>query len=137
MSKYAPQIATALRLIEAKGASLTLTRNPEAVDTGASENPWDADFTDQTGAGANDEALTYTIKAVILPERGGRDLGFEEGAAVETSARKLLVAASGLAITPRPGDKIAIGGDDFHVIGVSTLDPDGAGAIYHRVTARK
>lgn len=131
---YAREAASAKRLIERKGAAFTLTRNPEAVDTGASENPWDADFTDQTGEGGNDEAETYTAPGVILPERAGRDDAFEDAAAIETKARRVYLAASGLAITPQPGDKLTAGGQTYQVIGVSTLAPDAGDPILHRLT---
>lgn len=133
MADYSAQIATALRLIAAKGTTLTLSRSPETVDAGGSEDDWNADFTDQTGPGELDELDTYTLTAVILPfKRMPGDDAFMDGAPIEHKLRRLLIAGSGLSITPKPGDQVAIGSDSWRVIGNAPLAPDGGDAIIHK-----
>lgn len=114
MGAFATQIATAKRLIAAKGATVKLRRyTPGAV----------ADASRPTVIAAP-TSTDYTVKAVETMRRRPRAAGPPQDAASEL-VRVYLVAASGLAITPRADtDRIVIGSAEFAIREVKTTAPD-------------
>lgn len=137
MSVFSEEIAEALAMIDEFGLDATLVRSPEDVDTAGGEEPWRADFTDQAGAGGNDQPATYPIKAVVLPYKRGRGAeAFDESEALITRHRSLLIAASGLSVSPEPGDIVKITEEDWMVIGSTSLAPDGTPIIYRATIGR-
>ena len=134
MTKYAEEIADALEAIEEAGTTLPLTRHPMAVDTGAGEDDFDADFTDQTGAGQLDQPQEHTITAVVLPASNGRlgdlDTRLVTNELVLSHYRFLIIAASGLAVTPTYGDVISYQGRDWNLVASTAVEPDGVPIIF-------
>jgi len=128
MTVFANQIATAKRLIAAKGQTVTFSRPGELNYDPATD----------TQIGASDTVFTGT--AVVLPISGGgsefdvRLPGVVEGRA---NHRELLVAAEGMTHAPMAGDKaLGIEGDDWTIIGWVPLAPDGT-PIIHTVTIKR
>lgn len=121
MTVYTAQIATALRLIEAKGTELTITK--PGTSGGFNQPP---------GAGT-----AYTAKCVILPASSDSvrafDNQFSDGTLIEQNLRKLLIAASGLTQTPEAGHTVSHDGATWSLIGVTPLAPDGTAIIYKAV----
>lgn len=140
MTKYTQEILTALRLIRKKGTTIPLKRYTQAVDTVAGEETWKADFTDQRGAGENDEPSLHDLTCVVLPASKGTieafDIRVGPGTNIVTEFRFLLIAASGLEITPMPNDIVTIEGADWALKGATPLAPDGTPIIY-KAAARK
>jgi hypothetical protein len=118
MTVYTTQIATALRLIEAKGTELTITK--PGTDGGFNEPPG--------------PPTPYTAKCVVLPASKGTveafDNRFDGTTLIETSLRSLLIAASGLDEAPEPGHTVSYEGASWHLIGATSLSPDGEPIIY-------
>jgi hypothetical protein len=130
MARFTSSIATALRLITRNGESSSLVRRVDAAPPDAAK-PW--------APGARSET-TYAIKAVWLP-MSESNLIFERppGSAVQMGDMVILVAASGLAVTPDASIdtvKRATTGDRWSIVEVSTLSPNGE-VIIHRLIVRK
>lgn len=124
MTVYTSQIATALRLITAKGQDVTFTRR---TATGYDED--------------SDTTATHTAKAVVLPasasSMSAMAKAYAEAAAAENNILVLIVAASGLSMTPRPGDTVTgIDSLTWEVMANSPLAPDGT-AIIHQLLIRR
>lgn len=134
MTKYAEEIADALEAIEEAGTTLPLTRHPMAVDTGASEKPWLADYTNQRGVGDNDEPEQHTITCVVLPASGGKiealDSRLKSGTLILEQYRYLIIAASGLEIEPMPKDHVFYQGKTWSLVATTSVAPDGTPIIY-------
>lgn len=113
MTVYTSQIATALRLLSAKGQAITLAR----VTTGT----FDPVAGTETGGSSATQALVGVVMPASYATRGGL---------VQNTTTTVMVAASGVSIIPRPGDKITLStGQVLSVLTVEEMAPDGT-AIY-------
>lgn len=76
---------------------------------------------------------SYSVKGVILDY----DERQREGGLVMAGDRKVIVSAKNLAYTPVQEDLITISGEDWKIISVKTLSPDGSTAIIHELQVRR
>lgn len=119
---YAPQAASALATITRKGAAVTF---PDATGT--------APVFDQTTETWTAGTLTdVTGRAVEIP---GDPNTYQALSLVQSNPVTLLLAASGLTITPAPGMSFTWAGTAYTVRLVSPLAPDGTPVIYTVVGA--
>lgn len=108
--------ATALRLVAKYGKSVTYISL--------------SDGTYDTSMGAATPVETsYTIKAVIEPYKAHSD-GFSSGV-VREGDRKISFAASGLAFTPKAGDKITVDGESLAVLRTTPIYSGELVALYY------
>lgn len=124
MTVYSSQIATAKRLIQAKGRAVTLERDSSTYDpvTGS-------DTTTTT---------TYDTVAVLLPPDSSTLQAyakqFQDGTLVLSKVQMAYMPQ--FDVDPEPGDRLSIGGVDWSVVGVETTAPDGT-SIIHKVLVSK
>lgn len=124
MTVYSAQIATAQRLIKAKGAAVTVTQTATTYDpiTGGSV-PTDT---------------TYSTTAVLLPPDTqtlqAYAAQFEDGTLVLSKVQMALLPA--FDATPAPGDTLTAGGVEWSVVGVEPLAPDGAAILHKTLVSR-
>lgn len=110
---YASLIATAKRLIKAKGASTTLTRVAvSAVDTAA-----DTDTATPS---------TYTIDAVGIPP--SRSAEYRIGSLVNRNLMEFYMTSD--EVTPDKGDSVLWLGQNYKLIWVNVLNPNAQGTIF-------
>lgn len=117
---YATTAANALKTIQAKGKAYTLRRATVSTDTAT---PW------KQSAATNAD---YTIYAV-REEFNTREV---DGENIQVSDLKLMVAASGLTVTPRASDLVLDGSTSYRVIDVKTLMPAST-PILHTLQVRE
>lgn len=109
---YSRLQATALRLIDRFGRSVTLSRT--ALGSGPAHKP---------GTGSTS---TYSCRAVFQDYSN-----FErDGTLILAGDRKVLVAAKGLSIEPQPGDKLIDGLDTYTVVRPSPIAPGATPLLY-------
>lgn len=113
MSTYAPQIASAFALINAKGADLPLRRTTTTLDP--------------VSQAATETVQTATFRAVGLP--AGKSAEFVLGSLQRRNVIQLYVALKDQALIPQPGDVVTWGGNDWPLIWCTTYDPAADGAI--------
>lgn len=110
--------ATADRLIAAAGQAATLT-HPGA----------------KTGTPHNPTIGTPTPEAVTVVVEDYRN--FEvDGARIQATDKKVLLARSDLVAAPTTADTLTIGGDVHAIVSVKPLSPGGT-ALYYEVQARR
>jgi len=122
VARFDSSIATALRLIERNGEVSTIFRR---VDTPPdSSEPWNQDSTE----------TQYSADAVWLEASIDRPVG----SVVQAGDQIVLVAASGLAITPDASmDQIErASGERWSIVSVRTLNPNGQ-EILHELHVRR
>lgn len=121
---YATQAATALRLLAAKGATVTLTqvtRGPVDLATNT----------------ASETTTTTTTPGVLLPPRQGVGaVRVLDGTLAADRRSQLLLAGrtsadAALSVVPAPGVTATIGGQTFALSQVTALAPDGGTAIVY------
>jgi hypothetical protein len=119
---YAPQTALALRLVQAKGLSVTLRHYPDAAPVRTTR------LTDQV----TDPLYTdYSIKGVVLP-------GAEAGDSPQESRRRLLVAGASCPVNIKYGDEVfGIGNDTWKVARSKPLGPDNRRPVLFSVELEK
>ena len=117
---YTATASNALRAIKAKGKSYTLRR--ATVSTSASA-PWK-----QSSASNTDETV-YAVREEFTADE-------VDGENVKRSDLQLMVAASGLSVTPIAGDRIIDGATSYRVVNVDTLMPAST-AITHTLQIRE
>ena len=113
---YAKSAATALKLITKFGQTAAIIR----TEVKEPSNPWDP----STGETVVTE---YTVQAVVT-EYAQRLI---DGVSVKYGDKLVLVASSGLAVTPAPNDSISVGGQTFSVVSVNVVAPGGVPLVYN------
>lgn len=116
---YGRAAATALRLIQDKGKTLTLSK----PSTGA-YSPFAGEY-GTTTAGA-----TGTAKGVILPVNEVTDNALMADL-VAGKLRKIILAAEGSPFEPEAGDDIQDGSDTYEVLGCTPLKPASTHILYN------
>jgi predicted peptidase len=119
MSVYTRSIASALRMLRKYGQFMTLTQrttgayNPATATASVTESG-------QTVTGA---VFDYPTKQI-------------DGTLILRGDKQVIVAASGLTVTPAPGMKLTdVNGDVFEVIAAEALAPAGE-AVIHTLQVR-
>jgi energy-coupling factor transporter ATP-binding protein EcfA2 len=121
-TEMAQEIAEAL---EEVGVTLTLTRT--VIGTGSDDS--------------GDTTTTHQITAVVSPASGGTaqafDIRIENGTLITTNLRALKIAAYGLAIVPRPGDKITgIEDSTWTILGCTPQSFQGVNLVFDATVQR-
>lgn len=116
MSIYDAISARALKTIAKKGADVTFP----GTNTGAVYDP----ATDTWSGGSSSAVTGKAIQTTGDPDR------FAALNLVLTNPVTLLVAASGLAVTPAPGMTFTWAGINYTVKDVETTAPDGVAILY-------
>ena len=114
MGVYDQQIATALRLLKAKGETSTIERGSKV----AGAQSW------KPGTATTDHAATAAWFNFNLDR--------VDGEKIKAGDQRVIVAASGLAITPDAStDQIVrAGGSRWSIMAVETLSPNGEEIIH-------
>jgi hypothetical protein len=122
MARFDSSIATALRLIQKNGETSTIFRRADTPPD--SSEPWNQDSTE----------TQYAADSVWLDA----SLDRPSGSAVQSGDQIVLVAASGLTITPDASmDRIEReSGESWSIIAVRTLNPNGQ-QIIHELHVRQ
>jgi len=82
---------------------------------------------DNLGVTLTSASATYTVPCTLLDFQD-REV---DGDTIQTGDRKLLVSATGLAITPDEADAVTVGGVRYKVVRVLRKDPTASDAIAH------
>lgn len=109
MADFAALAATALRLIADNGRAISIRKVTTGVP-GDPATPWIP--------GSESTVDTATIGVFLDTERS-----FITGELIPTDQSVLLIAASGLGVTPINKDRIVDEGDTWEIINVETLKP--------------
>lgn len=116
--------ATALRMLQKYGAQYTLTRSNVAHN-------------DVTGVATVGTPFSSPVYAAVLPMSASK-MFFDDklrDAAIRGKLRYLIMAASGMTLTPRPGDTIPIKSETFKLLGATPVDPDSSGEVIYKCGA--
>ncbi len=120
VSKYAAQIALALRLLAQKGFQAILRHYPDAAPA----------RNRLTGVVSADQHTDYPITMAVFPSKPRGD-ATRDG--TQDSKREVLAAGSGLPVEPKPGDLIlGVEGRNWKISGSNPLDPDDVSPILFR-----
>lgn len=115
---YAEIAAGALESLSDAGCAMTLTV------------PGIATYNAATGS-VTAAQTSYPCTGVKLPPSAMRGAGVTFSHDVVAQAEALVfLAASGLAVVPRPGATLAIGAESWRVIGTDTLAPAGVPVLH-------
>lgn len=114
----------ALAQIKRAGIAVTISR-----ETAESFDPGTGTY---TGATMTDYSADGVIQAPNRENTGGR---FGDGTMVQAGDKFILLAASGLTITPKPGDKITVNAVAYSIVTVMAVEPGGVALLY-RILAR-
>jgi hypothetical protein len=105
---YRPLEATALKLISDFGALMTLViQVPGAYDPETLK--------------ATQTEQSLPVQAVFMPLA----VSFQPGTQVDTSTRRVLIAAKGLATPPMPGHDLRFGSDNYRIETTKASNPNG------------
>lgn len=123
MATYTRQINTALRLIQQKGRAVNIARE--------SYGTYDPATQQTTSSGTTN----LSLYGVTLPATTNKIEQFEftfsdRGSLVSKEIRYIICAAKDATFTPQEGDIITVDGDDFHILGMTRLSPNGEDIIY-------
>lgn len=121
-SVYTGPAASALALIKAKGAPVTLTRTTTAYDP-------------VTQAVTSTSTATATLYGVGLSP--GRSAEYRIGSLQSRNILEMHLALQGAPFEPANGDVIAWKGHEWRVIWVDVLDPAGDFPIYAKAYAER
>ncbi len=122
MSQYDAIASRALATITAKGGTITFSRG----QTGAVYDP----ITDTWSGGSDSPATGKAVQLANNPQK------FIALSLTIENAITLLVAASGLSITPIPGDVFGWSGVFYTAKSVESTAPDGTPILYTIVGAK-
>lgn len=115
MGKYDAQSALALRLITAKGARTSFTR--------------DGAITDPVTQVSVADPIAYDAQMLATPLSAGKArFVFGEGADVTRLRLSVNIALKGVTQEPRNGDRFAWGAKTYALLNVELLDPAGEGS---------
>ena len=120
-TQYADDIASAGRDIADAGAPVTFTRAVNTVDV-------------RSGDVAPTQITAVSSAIRVKPYRMDL-LRYEALGLTLNNPVTLVVAASGLAFAPLPGDVFAFGAETFTVRTVDPIAPDGAAILYRVIGA--
>ena len=128
MPDYTAISAKVLSGLTKAGVTMTLTR--------VTEGTYDPATGTYAVGSSTDYSVVGLIQARSLYQTGAVGQNFFNGVLVQTDDQFLLLAASGLTITPAPGDVITIVGVSYTVMTMIPFRPGGVNLMY-RILARK
>jgi hypothetical protein len=114
MATYASLRATAQRLIQKNGRTVTYTIKGTTLADPA--KPWDGKTGDTTKS-LKAAFIQFTLENV-------------RGNLVQSGDKRALIAADDLATTPGPEDLITDGTIPWHIVSVEAIDPSDAPVVY-------
>jgi hypothetical protein len=124
---YTATAAKALTMLNKYGMAMTLRRQ-----TAGTFNPSTGAF---TGAATTDYTVQGLIQSQTLQTAGAGERFFN-GTLIQAGDKFILLAASGLAVVPSPGDLLIIGSITFNIATIIPLEPGGT-ALMYRALVRK
>lgn len=89
-----------------------------------------------SGGSTTDYPITGIIQSQKIPTTGGVGQSYFNGVLVQTDDQFVLLAASGLAVDPDPGDLLIITGITYSIVTMIQIRPGGVDLMF-RVLARK
>ena len=117
MSIYAEAATTATRLLSEYGVGMTLTEVSDGTYT--------------PGAGVSNSDTDYDATGI----KRDYDQRSIDGTVIR-QGDQLVILSPALSVTPKTGDKLTIGSDEWSVINSRPIDPAGT-TVVHRVQVRK
>ena len=119
MPNYAKNAASALRAITKAGQAAMLRRStPGTYDT----------ETQITGAATVSDSNCFVVLFDFELTESGASRA--DGTLIQVGDKQILVPASGLAITPAPGDLVLVGGVTWTIQNVKEVNPAGTPILY-------
>lgn len=109
---YSRSVATANRLIDRFGQTGYIVRRGSATG-----DEWNPTFAADAEHACRLVETDYTAREI-------------DGTLILASDKKLLVAVSGLTITPAPSDRVKVGGANYEIVSVMPLQPGGTVILY-------
>jgi hypothetical protein len=125
---YTETAADVLAALQEDGFAVTLRR--QIADT---YNPATGGY---TGGTTTDYPAQALISSQSMPQSGNTGERYFDGTLTKTGDKILMLAASGLAVTPQPGDRLIVSGIIWQVVALITTEPGGV-ALFYRVMVRK
>ena len=89
-----------------------------------------------SGGSTADYTVTGIIQSQNIPQTGSLGQRFFNGVLVQTDDQFVILAASGLAVDPAPGDLLIITGVTYSIVTMIPIRPGGVDLMF-RVLARK
>ncbi len=125
---YTTIAADALEALQEAGVSMTLRKStPGTYDPAAGT---------YSGGSTTDYPVTGIIQSQTISQTGTVGQRFFNGVLVLTDDQFVLLAASGLAVDPAPGDLLIITGVTYSIVTMIPIRPGGVDLMF-RVLARK
>lgn len=125
---YTEIAADVLAALQEDGFAVTLRRQ-----TAGTYNP-------VTGERTGAQTLNYSVQGLItsqsMLQSGNTGERYFNGTLIQTGDKMLILAASGLAVTPAPGDQLIVSGVTWQAVTLITVEPGGV-ALFYRVLVRK
>lgn len=125
---YTEIAADVLAALQEDGFAVTLRRQ-----TAGTYNPVTGEF---SGESTTDYAAQALISSQNMSQTGNTGERYFNGTLIQTGDKILMLAASGLSVTPAPGDRLIIGSVAWQIVTLITVEPGGV-ALFYRVLVRK
>lgn len=122
---YTATAAKAAAMLRKAGCAMTLRVTTPGT--------YDPETGMESGAVAVDHACVGILQA---PQSKGFGNTWLDGTQIQAGDVQALLAASGLAVTPKAGDSLTVGADIYTVVTVQTTQPGGV-ALLHKLVGRK
>lgn len=133
--------------LKAKGTMITIVRPGDSTgwtqefDAAGNRWYWINDATEEVVYVDPATPSKHPASALVMPASAGAiqafDIRFEGGTMIESNLRSLMIGATDLEITPKPGDTVQFAGETWTLLGNTPLMPDGKTVIYHQCTAKR
>ena len=124
---YTKKAADVLAALQKKGMAMTLRQTAGGTFNRATGS--------YTGATTTDYSAWGLIQSRTM-DRGGDTGGRFNGILVQTDDEFILLAASGLTVTPAPGDLLVISGVIYNLVALIDVRPGGV-VLFYRLLVRK
>ena len=126
--EYTELAADVLAALQEDGFAVTLRRQ-----TAGTFDPGEGSF---DGATTTDYAAQALISSQSMSRSGDSGERYFNGTLIKTGDEILILAASGLSVTPQPGDLLIISSITWQLVAIVTVKPGGV-ALFYRVLVRK
>lgn len=125
---YTATAAKILAMLEKFGVAVVLRRQTSGT--------YDPPAGEYSGAGTTDYPVQALVSSQSMPLSGNTGERYLGGVLIQTGDKILILAASGLAVTPQPKDLLIISGVTWQIVAAITVEPGGV-ALFYRVLVRK